>query len=294
MCPSFTFSPRHASGGGSTPPLPSRTTVRRYLSLERPIVSSAARVHMERVRRRQKAFRLGLGPGLSRTFHVRNLSAPGWLEPFLWPSLTTAGWRGLGVGKEDASGLPAHLAPNDFWALASKTLLSPWTRDQERHIPSPAPPHFPPFLRLPTPCLPPQLCPVTCCPSRHGKEAQDRTTKHGINHVELHTVGQLDGQVQNATSARCGHGSCPKTRPCRSRCHPTSNNPVSQCKERPQTSRHFRELSFLWMLQRDRGGFAPKHIKGGPIPGDRGRYQGPRAASQAPSSPGSPVPRSRR
>ena len=35
-------------------------------------------------------------------------------------------------------------------------------------------------------CLP-QHCPVTCCPSRHGKEAQDWTTKHGLKTTSSYT-----------------------------------------------------------------------------------------------------------
>ena len=42
----------------------------------------------------------------------------------------------------------------------------------------------------------PRLCPVTCCSSRHGKEAQDWATKQGLkNHVEMHTADLLEGQV---------------------------------------------------------------------------------------------------
>ena len=60
-----------------------------------------------------------------------------------------------------------------------------------------------PKLRLPL-ALTPQLCPVTCYPSRHGKEAQDRTTHRGLkHHLETHITqnGGLTGPFTSSRSA---------------------------------------------------------------------------------------------
>ena len=77
------------------------------------------------------------------------------------------------------------------------TLTAISSRHPPLHTPLGA--HGPTFhSRTPTPRIPlaftPQLCPVTCCPSCHGKEAQDWTTKQGLkNHVQMHTTEFLKG-----------------------------------------------------------------------------------------------------
>ena len=44
--------------------------------------------------------------------------------------------------------------------------------------------------------FPPQLFPVTCCPTRHGQEARNWTTKQGLNnHAEMRTAGFVEGKV---------------------------------------------------------------------------------------------------
>ena len=64
---------------------------------------------------------------------------------------------------------------------------------QHSHAPIGSSLHRPLCLPKPRLAFPPQLCPVTGCSSRHGKEAQDWTTEQGLeNHVEMHTTGDLE------------------------------------------------------------------------------------------------------
>ena len=91
-----------------------------------------------------------------------------------------------------------------------------------------------PSSRTPKPRLhlasTPQLCLVTCCPSRHGKKAQGGTAKQGLKcHVEEHTTGLLDGQVPGQWSDRQLPSRVPSLRPSPRpscpRCHPALPNP---------------------------------------------------------------------
>ena len=92
--------------------------------------------------------------------------------------------------------------------------------------------------------LSPQMCPVTCCLSRHGKEPKTRTTKHGLKcHAELQSSGQPTGQVPDACLADKTLHICPvcprlistrkKSLTCCSRCSLTFHNSCPNAQERP-------------------------------------------------------------
>ena len=90
----------------------------------------------------------------------------------------------------------------------------------------------------------PQMCSVTCCLSRHGKEPKTGTMKHGLKgHAESHSSGQLTGQVPDACLADKALHICPvcprlistrtKSLTCCSRCSLTFHNSCPNAQERP-------------------------------------------------------------
>ena len=79
--------------------------------------------------------------------------------------------------------------------------------------------------------VPLQLCPVTCCPSSHGKETHSCTTKHGPRtRVEMHCTGLLEVQGPDQWLGDSSLHICPvcsrlissRTRPC---CPSSWNDP---------------------------------------------------------------------
>ena len=93
----------------------------------------------------------------------------------------------------------------------------------------------------------PQLCPVTCCPSRRGIEAQDWTMKQTLqNHVEMHATGLQEGQAPGRWLTDGSLHMCPVcprlistgTRPCCPRCHPALQQSRLPVHRTTFTSRH--------------------------------------------------------
>ena len=87
---------------------------------------------------------------------------------------------------------------NDFWALASDNTIDVQRNKAAKFInksfspkESRKPVHRPiPHSLSPVPLdFTPQLCPVICCPSRHGKEAQDWTTPRRLAHGQVGVPG---------------------------------------------------------------------------------------------------------
>ena len=86
----------------------------------------------------------------------------------------------------------------------------------------------------------PQLCTGTCCPSRHGKEAQDWTTKQGLKTphrgVDHRASGRQGPRTLTDRQFSTHLPSLPPTHLHQDRAVPDAtqlNNPVSQFMERP-------------------------------------------------------------
>ena len=215
----FVWLPLLACPGFFATPAPKeRDCPRRLYSRKRPVTL------VESIRRPRRGWRCrsgGHSPG-----------KPRWLrhggEEKMGGEAVSSACHLLGIRIGEAS----HPEPSVIKITCSK-------RSHGHHHTTPAPPLHPgasprrPFFsrkpRLPVAFFP-QPCPVSRCPSRHGKEAQRWATKQGL---------KTDVGAQHGTSARPGTAhsmfaqtvflliSC-RTGPCCPRCHSALNNPVSQ------------------------------------------------------------------
>ena len=134
-----------------------------------------------------------------------------------------------------------HLASSREGQKVSLTPLSPPPPSLPSHPPTHRPTHPPPrgsllaLPYLPRPAKPRfLLCPVTCCSTKRGEDAQGWTTKQvHQNHVELRTTSQLEGEVRGLWLAHsslhiclvCSRLISARTRPC-TRCS-TNQSPNS-------------------------------------------------------------------